>query len=473
MDDRPLPARLRPLAGPVAVVVLAGLLALPQPRPWTFLLLAVVACAVGLSDDGARRGAAAFLLATATVMLLTLAQGNDPAVAAREMLFASVRGGVPWLVGYAWRLRTQVRRQAVERLAQERHARRDSARRRRDAERLALAESLHDHLGHDLSLVALQLGRLELDPDLTGPARDRVAAARRQLARAVDGLGTSVDSLRSGAAPGLARSDDVAALLTEARRAGAAVSVTGLSHELPRTADRASLVRVLREGLTNAVRHAPGQPVTVAVAGEGPLVVTVRNPLAPHPPTGGTSGTGLASLTGHLERAGGTLHAGDDGETFTLRATVATRRPAGAFTDDPPPDDGADDDDHEDDDGPEREAALLSGARRRGRAVLLAATVVIVAALGAVEAFTLVEAHRALLPEQDFARIEFGDARDEVAHLLPEHELLPRPAAEAGTACHDYAITTARFDDASGDVHRVCFTDGVVAFAGRLAPADR
>src|SRR5699024_12488617 len=77
---------------------------------------------------------------------------------------APTRAGGPWLIGLAVRQYIVLGRRAdrerelrqVQRLAE--------LKERATADRLALAQSLHDDLGHSLSLVALNLGRLEIDP---------------------------------------------------------------------------------------------------------------------------------------------------------------------------------------------------------------------------------------------------------------------------------------------------------------------
>jgi len=72
--------------------------------------------------------------------------------------------------------------------------------------------------------------------------------------------------------------------------------------------------RVVQESLTNARRHATGQPVTVVLdgrPGEG-LVVDVRNPL-PTKPFTSSGGTGLVGLTERVRLAGGRLDHGSTG----------------------------------------------------------------------------------------------------------------------------------------------------------------
>jgi signal transduction histidine kinase len=83
---------------------------------------------------------------------------------------------------------------------------------------------------------------------------------------------------------------------------------------LPDTVGR-TVYRVVQEGLTNARKHAPGQPVSVTLAGRpgAGLEVSVVNRLGPAPapadtvaPVPGT-GTGLIGLSERLELAGGRL----------------------------------------------------------------------------------------------------------------------------------------------------------------------
>src|SRR5690625_6902690 len=110
-----------------------------------------------------------------------------------------MRAGVPWLIGLAVRQYIVLGRRAdrerelrqVQRLAE--------LKERATADRLALAQALHDDLGHSLSLVALNLGRLEIDPALPESARTSLLHARHALAHAAPRRGDSASHLRSGA----------------------------------------------------------------------------------------------------------------------------------------------------------------------------------------------------------------------------------------------------------------------------------
>jgi signal transduction histidine kinase len=188
---------------------------------------------------------------------------------------------------------------------------------------------MHDVLGHRLSLVALHAGALEyrgrsLSPEETVEAAGVVRAeAHSALTELRDVLGVLRDpaDATTGTAPPQPTLRDLPALLDEARRSGA--DVTGTTD--PASADAPDAVgrhayRVVQEGLTNARRHAAGQPVTVAVdVVRGPaLRVRVTNPTA-HRAEQDTATSGAAraghGLRGLAERArllGGSFSAGRD-----------------------------------------------------------------------------------------------------------------------------------------------------------------
>jgi signal transduction histidine kinase len=198
-------------------------------------------------------------------------------------------------------------------------AQRRAAEQERRRERSRIARDMHDSLGRRLSLASVQAAQLEVS-DL--PASQREAVAR--LATAVRGSVTELHDilgpLRGQREPahGMAAAG---ALIEEFRTAGAAVSVVsrGTPCPLPPAADGAAY-RVLEEGLTNAVRHAPGQPVSLTADWEaGALVLTVGNA------TDGPAyapGSGLADLQARLRLAGGVLGHDLSGGRFRLHATL-------------------------------------------------------------------------------------------------------------------------------------------------------
>ncbi|WP_338888351.1 sensor histidine kinase [Rhodococcus sovatensis] len=438
----------------LGVIVVAAVLTLHAPGPWTTLLAILTALVLGAGRHGARWLMTAAVAGTIGTALIAAAGLSSWAEGARELVFALAWVGLPWLAGLAWRLRSQVRAQAAEQAQQERQQRLEREQRERDAERLALAGILHDDLGHALSLVALNLGKLELDESQHDAARKTVETAREQLTDAVGRLGASVRMLRSGQVSGLAPQSeaDLAGLVDQFRAAGATVVLEGRTGS---GADESRVVRVVREALTNAAKHAPGAAITLNIetTADGTARVKVTNPVAAAGSEPGTgSGTGLSALEQVLTDAGGALEAGLRDDVFRMEALV------------PPVDHRAV--------APEPERRPVQVGRRT---MLIAAGLVVcsVVVLGGLQLFAQAEARRALLPAEDYARLIQGMSRSDAQALLPDHELLPVPSSPAGVECHDYAVESDWLADQSGDVYRVCFVGDRLASTALLASQGR
>jgi signal transduction histidine kinase len=186
-------------------------------------------------------------------------------------------------------------------------------------ERLGIAREMHDSLGRRLSLAAVQAAALEV-AGLPAPQRAAVARLAIAIRATVTELHEVVGALRNEH-PRARGVSAVGPLIAEFRAAGAQVSAWshGTPRPLPAQADEAAY-RVIEEGLTNAVRHAPGRPVSVTIAWEaGGLRLSVANP-AEHRVH--TPGSGLSDLAWRLRQAGGSLaHEVTDGQ-FRLRAAL-------------------------------------------------------------------------------------------------------------------------------------------------------
>lgn len=194
---------------------------------------------------------------------------------------------------------------------------------RRAAERRRVADEVHDLVGHELSLIAMQAGLLELRA--TGPDAELAGELRAQAERAVASLHDAV-ALLHGAAPDEPVTDDIEDLVARARQAGALVTLHG---DVDRVAVPARLAvhAVVREGLTNAARHAPGSPVAVVLSGsagaQGDVVeARVATSGAPAPADGGRGGHGLDALRRRVVALGGGLEVRHDDGTHVLTASV-------------------------------------------------------------------------------------------------------------------------------------------------------
>jgi signal transduction histidine kinase len=218
--------------------------------------------------------------------------------------------GLPWLLARS-------RRQQAELVS-------GAAERARLRERTRIADEMHDTLGHELSLLALRAGALELAADLPEHHRAAASGLRAGAGAATERLAAILAVLRDGGpAPLEPATETVDELVDRAARAGmtAGLHRTG-AVELPTAVERAAH-RVVQEGLTNAMKHAPGSPVTVRLTTTpDATVVEVTNPLPTTARRGPGGGAGLAGLRERLRLLGGTVEGGRRDRTYRLRATL-------------------------------------------------------------------------------------------------------------------------------------------------------
>ncbi|BCL16475.1 sensor histidine kinase [Micromonospora sagamiensis] len=294
---------------------------------------------VGRRDARAAPAAVVFaVLAVGGSMLNLGLLGTRPRtwfLLATVLIFAGV---FPWLVGRYLRQQHTLLLAGWEYAESVRREQRGAAERVRLRERARIARDMHDSLGHDLSLIALRAGALELAGDLDPRHRTAVGELRTSVTAATARLGEIVRVLRTDAGPSpLDPVDDVAALVAGARAAGMAVALRGdpTDGDLPALTGVA-LRGLVREALTNAARYAPGVPVTVAVHRDsGHVEVSVRNAAPPVPPPASVSaGTGLLALRERVRLAGGALDAGPRDGGFVVAARLP-RTPTAAGTPEP------------------------------------------------------------------------------------------------------------------------------------------
>src|SRR5690606_14346466 len=205
-----------------------ALLVLPSASPWFAPALVAVAAATGALAPGLRYGAVP-LLGGVLAAALALLWGEDSLRTVYNALTAGLAcGALPWLLAGAWAGHRRSVAREWEALERAEEARRHGAEAARMREWNAVAEEHHDDLGHALSLDALNLGRLELSPDLGEEHREAVVRARREGGEAVERLGASVELLRGDAPSPAERSPaGVADLVANARSAGAGIDAEG------------------------------------------------------------------------------------------------------------------------------------------------------------------------------------------------------------------------------------------------------
>lgn len=222
----------------------------------------------------------------------------------------------PWAVGVALRAALERRRTlaaAAEgaRLEQELQAERAAA-----EERRRIARELHDTLANSLNVMVIQAS-LAADVVVGNPARAADAAfeVERSGRSALGETERLLHLLRARGGDAVAHPQpsvtDIPALAAEYSRAGLEIATETDSDE-PLPADIGlSVYHVVKEALTNALKHAPGSPVRISIARTPSHVTTeIRNGPAPvRRPAAMPSGYGITGLRERVSLFGGSLDA--------------------------------------------------------------------------------------------------------------------------------------------------------------------
>jgi signal transduction histidine kinase len=281
-------------AGPVAGVVLFHV-----RRPWSWAL------------------AAALLVGTALYQLRSW--GVD---------LTTDLGRVAWwtLLVVSWGALTMVATAAMCRLplAAEQlvAARREVERLAVLRERLRIARDTHDLLGFQLSAIAL---KAELARGLAGTDP---GTARVRLAEAGEVAGEALNSLRSITAEptGLSFAEEVESARSMLAAAGTRVVLE--LHATPATAVESPLAIVLREAVTNVVRHSRATTCEIETRPvPGGIQLRVANDGVASGTRDAAAGNGLANLLARAREAGGQLNVHRQGDEFTLVAEIRSTGP--------------------------------------------------------------------------------------------------------------------------------------------------
>jgi signal transduction histidine kinase len=180
-------------------------------------------------------------------------------------------------------------------------------------ERAQLAREMHDVVSHQVSLIAVQAGALQVS---TGdPEAKQVATTIRRLSvHTLDELRHMVSVLRGPGRPQMDLTPQPT--LSELEQLVAASGIEAALQmdkpgALPARVERA-IYRTVQESLTNVRKHAPGASATVRIHRTNDTVVTtVTNGAATRPALDLPSAQhGLIGLRQRAELLGGTLHTG-------------------------------------------------------------------------------------------------------------------------------------------------------------------
>ena len=320
--------------GVISIMVAAPLLGVDTENPASWILAGWLACfSAGRYVHPSRTGLS-FVSVLTAIALVTLASAATGELSA-DAVFVLPFAVAPWAVGIALRQtleRTRVLAAKAERVRLEREREGERA---VSTERRRIAREIHDMLAGSLTVITIQAS---LAADLVIEDPDRATAAISEAERAgraaIDDTGRFLrlvghgdDQLQARPQPGLR---DIPALAADYSRAGLGVDLNMDSIErLPAAVDLSSYY-VVREALTNALKHAPGSSVHVRLTRTfAGVEVEVRNgPTASNGLAPMASGHGLTGLRERVAVIGGSLDAhptGDGG--FLLAATMPIAEP--------------------------------------------------------------------------------------------------------------------------------------------------
>jgi signal transduction histidine kinase len=300
-----------------------GLVATPRDS----LILLIFADVIALYSVGARRPARVTFAATVVLVAWQAAVGIFLYQDFREYIGNVVIGIVVYLLaaglGRSRRRWLAARREAADRLALAEADRRQAS----VQERQRLARELHDVSAHHLTSIVVTVTaaqRLaERRPELAAEALEFAARTGLETQSALHRLvavmrGVELDG---GAGVGRRIEELAAGFAALGQPIDTRVSVDPLAGPVGEAA-----YGIVREALTNALRHAPGGPVEVALCRHGDAVeVVVANGAGAGPAAAGGLGSGRG-IEGMRERAastGGTLEAGPEpGGGWRVRALL-------------------------------------------------------------------------------------------------------------------------------------------------------
>jgi signal transduction histidine kinase len=323
----PLVARRRfPLAVLAAEVpLLFACLAVAHPNRAAVGIAMLLVFTVGLEGGRTRSlvvGALMALLVTAAVFITGQRAESSDVIAYVSLVLGAL------LAGEALRARQALARTLAEEAARAREA---AARHRFDAERLALANELHDVVGHTLVAINVRAA----------------AAARRARKGGADGV-TALDDIASASAGALAElrttlkalraaQDEpaplhpvqdlasLAGLIAGVEEAGLSVQleIAGAPASVPAPVGHAGY-RIIQESLTNVLRHSTARQARVRVqASDRSLLIEVLDDGQPHAPAVPAGGHGLAGMRERAAALGGSCEVGPvNGAGWRVRAEI-------------------------------------------------------------------------------------------------------------------------------------------------------
>ena len=209
-----------------------------------------------------------------------------------------------------------------ERLAQERFHQ------AQEEERLLVARELHDVLAHSLTLIKVQAnaGIIAARTDSTA-AEDTLQSIRDGADSALEEVRGIVTALRSTGPTALEPAqqlEHVQGIIDGFRTAGLKIDAELPSSYEVSALTQLALVRIISEGLTNALRHqGPGTHVQLKLTlSDAARVTLTSTATSPTPSEVSGSGVGLVGVKERAQALGGYLTSSGDAQKFTLAAEL-------------------------------------------------------------------------------------------------------------------------------------------------------
>jgi two-component system sensor histidine kinase UhpB len=200
-----------------------------------------------------------------------------------------------------------------------------------EAERLRIAQELHDQVGQELTAVLLGLSRVRTRVDVG--ASEQVGEIQEAVRACLEDVRRIALELRPEALDELGLLSSLAALCDRfAQRSGLTVEQR-IDDHLPALDDESELViyRVAQEALTNVARHSGAHRADLSLRDrDGRIVLEVRDAGAGLPPVF-EAGTGMRGMRERAALIGATLDVGPgpggSGCTVTLGVARSRQRP--------------------------------------------------------------------------------------------------------------------------------------------------
>lgn len=303
--------RLLPVPVLALVVAVVGAQALAFGATETAAVLVPLLVAV---YSAAAYGGPAYVVASIALLGVMVHDLRDPLVtSASQAWFSPSVTAAVFVVGRVVHARRQQAEDAAERARAAEHDRERAIAEAVANEQRRLGREVHDVVAHSIGVMALQAGAaeqvLDRSPERAREALRLIQRTGHDAVREMGGLLSTQDSSTLEPLPSLRTAAD---LLARVKAAGldADLVVEGTPRELTPALDL-SLFRIVQEGLTNALKHAPAARTQVAVRyAESAVVVEVLSQGPTLEPRGQSGRRGLRGIAERVEAAGGHLEAG-------------------------------------------------------------------------------------------------------------------------------------------------------------------